>query len=92
MRLRIAVLGLTYPYRGGISHYTTVLSKALSARHDVQVFNYLRQYPSILFPGSTQFDRSGRRMEVPARPVLDSIGPLSWCGPLAPSKGTPPIS
>jgi glycosyltransferase involved in cell wall biosynthesis len=78
MRLRIAILGLTYPYRGGISHYTTVLSKALSARHEVQVFSYLRQYPSFLFPGTTQFDASDRRIEVPARHVLDSIGPMSW--------------
>jgi glycosyltransferase involved in cell wall biosynthesis len=78
MRLRIAVLGLTYPYRGGISHYTSLLSEALSVRHDVRVFSYLRQYPSFLFPGSTQLDYSGRPIEVPARHVLDSIGPLSW--------------
>ncbi len=78
MRLRIAILGLTYPYRGGISHYTTVLSEALSSRHEVRVFSYLRQYPSLLFPGSTQFDCSGRRIEVPALHVLDSVGPMSW--------------
>lgn len=78
MRLRVAVLGLTYPYRGGISHYTTLLSEALTARHEVRAFSYRRQYPSLLFPGSTQLDHSGRRIQVPAGHVLDSIGPLSW--------------
>ncbi len=71
-------MGLTYPYRGGISHYTTLLARGMASHHEVRVFSYRRQYPSFLFPGSTQYDRSQRRLEVPATHLLDSVGPLSW--------------
>ena len=57
-KLKIALVGLTYPFRGGISHYTTRLCRALSTRHDVRLYALYRQYPKLLFPGKTQIDVS----------------------------------
>ncbi len=76
-RLRIAMLGLTYPFRGGISHYTTLLFKALEQKHDVCLFSLTRQYPGFLFPGKSQKDYS---LPLSARnlPCLDSVNPFSW--------------
>ncbi len=77
-RLKIALLGVTHPFRGGIAHYTTLLSKALSDRHEVRFFSLKRQYPQFLFPGRTQRDESLATLQVENEPVIDSINPLSW--------------
>lgn len=76
--MKIALVGLTYPFRGGISHYTTLLYEALAKRHDVRLFALRRQYPTFLFPGKTQTDESGKTLVVPHDPCLDSINPISW--------------
>lgn len=75
---RIAVVGLTHPFRGGIAHYTTLLCRALAARHDVRLFSLTRQYPALLFLGKTQYDDSTATLDFAHEPCLDSINPLSW--------------
>ena len=77
--MKIAVLGPVHPYRGGIAHYTARLCRELIAEgHDVLVVNLSRQYPSALFPGSTQEDASEQTFDVPAERIVDSMNPLSW--------------
>ena len=77
--MRIALIGPTYPFRGGISHYTTLLFRELKKSHEVQLFSFKRQYPSILFPGKDDKDRSEEAIVEPgAQPVLDSMNPLTW--------------
>ncbi|HXL15773.1 MAG TPA: glycosyltransferase [Methylomirabilota bacterium] len=78
--MRVAILGPTYPHRGGIAHYTTLLARALHSRHELSIVSFKRLYPGFLFPGSTQFDTSVAAIEppVPPEPILDSMDPLSW--------------
>ena len=76
--MRIALVGLTYPFRGGISHYTTLLYRALAKNHDVTFYALTRQYPKLLFPGKTQIDTSPSAFQVEHVPCLDSINPISW--------------
>jgi glycosyltransferase involved in cell wall biosynthesis len=78
--VKIALVGLTYPFRGGIAHYTTLLAGALGRRHEVRFYSLSRQYPVLLFPGTTQRDDSLQALRVPNEPTLDSINPLSWWG------------
>jgi len=77
-KLKIALVGLTYPFRGGISHYTTLLASALRKRHDVRFYALSRQYPALLFPGKSQIDESNRSFRVDHEACIDSINPLSW--------------
>lgn len=45
--MRICIVGPTYPYRGGIAHYTTLLVKHLrEAGHWTKFYSFTRQYPS----------------------------------------------
>jgi glycosyltransferase involved in cell wall biosynthesis len=78
--LKAAILGPTYPHRGGIAHYTTLLARALHRRHALSIVSFRRLYPGFLFPGTTQFDTSEAAIEppVPPEPILDSLNPLSW--------------
>ncbi|MCD6380294.1 glycosyltransferase [bacterium] len=76
--LKICLVGPAYPYRGGISHYTTCLAKELRKKHRVYLVNYKRLYPKFLFPGKTQFDESKTPLIVESDRIIDSINPLSW--------------
>ncbi len=78
--MKAAILGPTYPHRGGIAHYTTLLARALHARHDLAIVSFRRLYPGLLFPGTTQFDTSADAIAPPVKPepILDSLNPLTW--------------
>ena len=43
------LIGPVYPYKGGISHYTGLMYRALAKAHDVEMISYKMQYPKILF-------------------------------------------
>lgn len=78
--LKIALVGPTYPFRGGISHYTTLLAQHLRERHALRFFTFRRQYPAWLFPGRSDRDPSAAEagLRTDAEPLLDSLNPLSW--------------
>jgi glycosyltransferase involved in cell wall biosynthesis len=76
----LALLGPTYPYRGGISHYTTLLYRHLAQRHTVTFFSFSRQYPTLLFPGKSDRDPSQAVLGAPAHYTLDSLNPITWFG------------
>lgn len=77
--MKVALVGPCHPYRGGIAHYTTSLYRALEASgHQVQIYNFSRQYPELLFPGTSQKDRSKAPFDVPNERCVDSMNPASW--------------
>lgn len=77
--MTIAVLGPVYPYRGGIAHYTARLVRALvEAGEEVLTVNLTRQYPSALFPGSSQEDGSKQPFETVSERWVDSMRPDTW--------------
>ena len=77
--MKIYVIGPTYPYRGGISHYNTLLCETLKKKNEVKSISFKRLYPSFLFPGKTQKDlESKKRIEVSSELTLDSINPVTW--------------
>jgi glycosyltransferase involved in cell wall biosynthesis len=78
-KMKIAMIGPVYPYRGGIAHYTTSLAKALViAGHDVQAVSYRRQYPAALYPGESDKDPSLDPVRVDAKFLLDPLYPWTW--------------
>ena len=77
--MKIGLIGPTYPYRGGISHYTTLLYEALAQHHDVKFISFSRQYPKILFPGRSDKDPSrSALMTGDVQYLIDSINPITW--------------
>jgi glycosyltransferase involved in cell wall biosynthesis len=77
--VRICVVGPTYPYRGGIAHYTTLLVRHLrEAGHWTRLYSFTRQYPTWLFPGRTDKDTSATPLKVDCEYVLDPVNPLTW--------------
>ncbi|NTU80244.1 MAG: glycosyltransferase [Chloroflexales bacterium] len=77
--MRICVVGPTYPFRGGIAHYTTLLVRHLrEAGHTAPLFSFTRQYPRWLFPGRTDRDPSDTPLRVDCEYILDPSNPLTW--------------
>jgi len=76
--MRYVLIGPTYPYRGGISHYTTLLYHHLKAAHEVKLYSFKRQYPAFLFPGRTDKDPSRVPLRADCEYLLDPSNPLTW--------------
>jgi glycosyltransferase involved in cell wall biosynthesis len=50
--VRIAIVGPTFPYKGGGAHHTTELAHRLAgAGHSVDLESWKAQYPAFLYPG-----------------------------------------
>ncbi|MCK4694330.1 MAG: glycosyl transferase family 1, partial [Candidatus Cloacimonetes bacterium] len=77
--MKINLIGPSYPFRGGISHYTTILFKNLKKKHQTKFYSFKRQYPWFLFPGKTDKDLSNVSLkDVDTQPILDSLNPFTW--------------
>lgn len=77
--MNICLIGPSYPFRGGISHHTTLLYRYLRANHEVNFFSFKRQYPKRLFPGKTDMDPS--RLPIQKEDtirIIDSMNPVTW--------------
>jgi D-inositol-3-phosphate glycosyltransferase len=76
---KIIIVGPAYPYRGGNSLFISYVYETLSNHFQVKLFNYKILYPTILFPGSTQFDESQIVVKkVPNIRIVNSISPWNW--------------
>jgi len=76
---KIIIIGPAYPYRGGNSLFVSHVYDILKKRFDVKIYNYKLLYPSLLFPGKTQFDVSGKTIKKsPNERLVNSINPINW--------------
>jgi glycosyltransferase involved in cell wall biosynthesis len=77
--MRIALIGPSHPFKGGIAAYTTQLYRQLNNEHEVLFCSFSRQYPDWLYPGDTDRDDSSTDLlEKDALPLIDSLNPLTW--------------
>ena len=76
--LRVAVVGPTHPYKGGVAAHTTTLAHELAeAGHDVTLVSWSHLYPSRLYPGEQAVP--GGAPDVP--PFPRTVRALSWARP-----------
>ena len=55
------------------------LCRALTAEgHDCSIWSFTLQYPSFLFPGTSQFTDAPAPVGIKIRSVMNSINPLNW--------------
>ena len=77
--MKILLFGPAYPLRGGMAHFIALLYTNLAQRgHEVEIINFKRQYPKILFPGKTQEESGEAGLPVPSTVLIDSINPFNW--------------
>ena len=76
--MNITLIGPTYPYKGGISHFTTILAKTLRKNNDVLFLSWKRQYPAFLYPVELKDTSSKNPVKVAVEYLLDFYNPFSW--------------
>ncbi len=78
--MRIVICGPAHPYRGGIAAYNERLAQQLLSEGDAAaIYTFRLQYPSIFFPGKTQYDEEGYAPEgVKITRAINSINPFNW--------------
>lgn len=78
--MKIAFLSVFYPFRGGIAQSNAQIYRAFERQgHELKVWNFTTQYPSLLFPGTTQFVKEGDQADpIPNDRTLSSINPLTF--------------
>lgn len=79
--MKITVVGPTYPYKSGISHFTTILVGKLRQEHgadSIDFINWQRQYPGFLYPVDPIDTTSKQTIQEANVRLLDFYNPLSW--------------
>lgn len=77
--MRLGIASTFPPYRGGIAQFNAAAVKALrELGHDVETVTWCRQYPAMLFPGTSQWEPGKGPSDVDMPALLDSLSPSSW--------------
>ena len=79
---KLVLIGPVYPYKGGISHYTGLMCRALRAQYEVEMVSYKFQYPKLLYK-KEQKDASNESFRIPGtRYMIHTANPENWisCG------------
>jgi D-inositol-3-phosphate glycosyltransferase len=77
---KILIIGPAFPLRGGLASFDELFCQALIKEgHESAIVSYSLQYPNFLFPGSTQFDVSGKAPSgIKIHTLINSVNPFSW--------------
>src|ERR1044071_9474130 len=80
--LKIFIIGPAFPLRGGPAQFNENLREQLKKQgHDAQIISYSLQYPNFLFPGSSQYEKSGKAPEgIKIHTLINTVNPLNWIG------------
>ena len=75
----VKIIGPAYPYRGGIATTSERLALEFASMGvvvDIETFTL--QYPSILFPGKTQYNDKPAPENLKIRRTINSVNPVNW--------------
>ena len=77
--MKIAFLSTFYPFRGGIAQFNAALFQEFKKKNDIKAFTFSRQYPGVLFPGSSQYvSPADDAAIIDSSEVLDTINPFTY--------------
>lgn len=77
---KVIILGPAHPLRGGgLTTFNHRLARAFLAEgYDCHIYSFSLQYPSFLFPGSSQFTDEPAPEGLVIHSKVNSINPLNW--------------
>ena len=76
---KLVLLSPAHPLRGGIASSTERLALELQQQgYEVTIYSFRYQYPSLLFPGKTQYADGPAPEGLHIRSIIHSINPFNW--------------
>ena len=77
--MKITLLGPAHPYRGGLASIMETMAREYQSRgHEVRIYTFTVQYPSLLFPGKTQYVETPVPEDLHIERVMNTVNPLNW--------------
>ena len=77
---KIIIIGPAFPLRGGgMSTFNERMARAfMQAGHTVSIYTFSLQYPSFLFPGTSQYSTEAAPQGLNIKVLINSINPFNW--------------
>jgi len=75
----LVIIGPAWPLRGGLAAFDEQLARTFSSRDiSTRIETFSLQYPSLLFPGKTQYTDQPAPTDVTIHAGIHSMNPLNW--------------
>jgi len=76
---KILIVGPAHPLRGGLATFNERLALSFKEQgHECDILSFSLQYPSILFPGKSQFSVDAAPQNIKIFSNINSINPINW--------------
>ena len=77
--MKVVIIGPAHPLRGGIADFNEALCRGfLDAGIEAGIFSFSYQYPSFLFPGTSQYTKDKAPGDLNIHSTIHSLNPFSW--------------
>jgi glycosyltransferase involved in cell wall biosynthesis len=79
MKGKVVIIGPAHPLRGGLASFNERMAKEFMIEdYQTSIYTFSLQYPSFLFPGTTQFSSEPAPSTLDIHVKINSINPLNW--------------
>ena len=79
MKKKIIILGSAHPLRGGLVAFNERIAKQFQdENNEVIIYTFSLQYPSFLFPGTSQYTDEPAPKNLNIKVKINSINPFNW--------------
>lgn len=76
---KVVIIGPAHPLRGGLATFNQRLAKQFTGEgHECSIVSFSLQYPSFLFPGTTQYSSDPAPGDLTIHTLINSVNPLNW--------------
>jgi glycosyltransferase involved in cell wall biosynthesis len=76
---KVVIIGPAWPLRGGLATFDQRLAKQFTDEgNNCSIYSFSLQYPSFLFPGSTQYSTDPAPENLKIYPAINSVNPFNW--------------
>ncbi|MGB8193312.1 MAG: glycosyltransferase [Chitinophagaceae bacterium] len=77
--MKVVIIGPAHPLRGGLASFDERLARAfIEEGHSCTIWSFSLQYPSFLFPGTTQYSSEPPPEGITIHTKINSVNPLNW--------------
>jgi glycosyltransferase involved in cell wall biosynthesis len=75
----VIIIGPAHPLRGGLATFDQRLAREfINEGYDCPIYSFSLQYPSFLFPGTTQYSTEPPPEELTILSRINSVNPFNW--------------
>ena len=79
MKQKVIIIGPAHPLRGGLASFDERLARQFQQQgFETTIYTFSLQYPSFLFPGTTQYSSEPKPTDIDIKVCINSVNPFNW--------------